>query len=308
MGRSNKLTMRESGKLVLIVSLMCGALIMALGTWWLYFISRLGSQFERLSALDPSLKGGPNIALMIKWEGTTFIILLLLIFATLLYQYLKDRKKNRALQSFFATMTHELKTPLASVRLQAEVIYDLLIKKQHERISGLAERFIEDTQRWETQMDKILQLSRVEHGGNMCKEIIPTASFIQRCHKKWAKDLELQIIGSKSPAVLADEFALELVFRNLFENTKAHSKSSIVQITLSPRGQVLDISYCDGDEFSGDGEKLGELFYKHSSKGSGIGLYLSKKLMSRMGGIFKISTDPKLIFSLSLPIADKEEK
>jgi signal transduction histidine kinase len=104
--------------------------------------------------------------------------------------------------------------------------------------------------------------------------------------------------------IQADEYALNMVLRNLIENTIKHNprpnEEKIITISLESKLNKVVLQYFDnGDPFQGDLHKLGQLFYKHNSpKGSGIGLYLIKKLTQKMGGSFKVSNQEKLVFNL----------
>jgi signal transduction histidine kinase len=235
---------------------------------------------------------------MLFWEGTTFIVLLILISTSLLIFYLKDQKKTKALHDFFASLTHELKTPLASIKLQGEVIGELLENKNDTHLKKLLERLTSDTIKLETQMDKLLQLSRIERGGELNLTPVKLVPFINNCFKYWSKDLELDLISeNKDLEIMADEFALELIFKNLFENTKNHGASKKITLKIIDESHKVKVSYTDNSEYNGDRRKLSELFYKHnSSKGSGIGLYLTKKLSEKMNSDFFIGFDPVLSF------------
>ncbi len=98
---------------------------------------------------------------------------------------------------------------------------------------------------------------------------------------------------------MADELALNMIFRNLFENTLRHNSSSMkIRVSSVLQGNNVIVTYDDfGKKFTGPVEKLGELFYKYdSSKGSGIGLYLIKSLMKKMRGNFVVKYDQRLCF------------
>ena len=123
---------------------------------------------------------------MVAWEGAAFLILISLISAIIFAYYLKDQKKTRDVQAFFSSLTHELKTPLASIRLQADVISNLLESSKNKQLHSLSERMIEDTKNLETQMDKILQLSRMEQGGNLNPSNLEIHSFIKETLSKWS--------------------------------------------------------------------------------------------------------------------------
>jgi len=89
----------------------------------------------------------------------------------------KRPKKTKDLQVFFASLTHELKTPLASIKLQSEVIEESLNSNLDPLVHKLLRRLVQDTNKLETQMDKILQLSRIERGGELNLNSIELVSF-----------------------------------------------------------------------------------------------------------------------------------
>lgn len=281
----------------MVLSLLWASVLLILGGWWIHLM--LNSE-KILSRIDPI-----RFSKMLFWEGSSFIVLLLLLSASLLLFYIKDQSKTKSLQDFFASLTHELKTPLASIKLQGEVIEEILSDDSQmlneKQLKILLARLIQDTVKLETQMDKILQLSRLERGGELNITNVLLVPFIKKVAKNWKDHFELQIICENvGPSILADEFALELILKNLFENTKIHSKSRNVTIKIVTINQTTQIEYFDHGKFLGDHKKLATLFYKHNStKGSGIGLYLIKKLMEKMHGQFYVILDPEFSFQLS---------
>ncbi|MDD4973274.1 MAG: HAMP domain-containing sensor histidine kinase [Bacteriovorax sp.] len=285
----------HSSKLLFSLSLVWAAVLLLIGVWWIYLIFN----FENI-LLHADRK---SITKMIIWEGGSFLVLLLLLSISLLLLYLKDQRKTKSLQAFFASLTHELKTPLASIRLQGEVINEILSAKNDTTLNKLSSRLIEDTGKLETQMDKILQLSRIERGGGLNLTSLKIIPFIKNLSKKWASGLSIDIESDDMEAsIVADEFALELIIKNLFENTRIHTKSQNVKIKIQQTDKNVLLTYQDKGEFSGDKNKLGTLFYKHnSSKGSGIGLYLTNKLLEKMRGKLRIDINEakNLIFFLT---------
>jgi signal transduction histidine kinase len=283
----------HSSKVLFSLSLVWAGVLLMIGVWWIYLIFN----FENILAHTDRIR----ITKMIVWEGGSFLTLLLLLSISLLLLYLKDQKKTKSLQAFFASLTHELKTPLASIRLQGEVINEILASKNDTTLNKLSSRLIEDTGKLETQMDKILQLSRIERGGELNLTSLKIIPYIKNLSKKWASSLTIDIESSDMEAsIVADEFALELIIKNLFENTRIHTKSQNVKIKIHQTDKNVVLTYQDQGEFTGDKNKLGTLFYKHnSSKGSGIGLYLTNKLLEKMRGELRIGGDKNLIFALT---------
>lgn len=283
----------SSSRLLFSLSLVWAAVLLLIGGWWIYLIFN----FENILAHTDRFR----VTKMIVWEGGSFLILLLLLSISLLILYLKDQRKTKSLQAFFASLTHELKTPLASIRLQGEVINEILAAKNDTTLNKLSARLLEDTGKLETQMDKILQLSRIERGGELNLTTLKIIPVIKNLSKKWASGLTIEIdANDPDTTIIADEFAFEMMIKNLFENTRIHTKSEKVHINITKSSDKVVLTYKDQGEFHGDIKKLGTLFYKHnSSKGSGIGLYLTNKLLTKMNGKLEITGNHHLIFTLT---------
>lgn len=280
---------------LLVASL--GLVVLALGVWWLYLLTVLARM------IGPAQSGIIN---MVKWEGSTFIFLIILGASGLSFLYWRDLKKTRALQALFASLTHELKTPLASMRLQAEVIRDMIADESHDhsKLSDLTTRLISDTNKFEHELDKGLQLSRVEKDGALTLSAIDLARFVKKLAQK--ENLPVEISGDA--VVLADEMALKMIFRNLFENTQRHHPQfKKISLEFRLQGERLLCHYQDhGQPFTGNRALLGQLFYKHDSKkGTGIGLYLIKQLMQAQGGRLQISATGPLVFTLDFKRAQE---
>ncbi len=288
--------------LLLLLSFLWLTTLLVLGGWWVYLMIQLGSAMEAAVS--------PGFIRMIKWEGGTFLLLLLLLSLSLFILWLQDQRKTKSIQAFFASLTHELKTPLASIRLQSEVINELVEKLGNPRVSELTGRLIEDTQKLEDQMDKILQLSRLERGGNLNPVPVNLAAFMANVLERWAGRLEIDLKMQEQLApVLADQFALTLVLRNLLENTRIHATTKNASIEILAVDKIVHMRYHDDGFFDGNPARLGTLFYKHNStKGSGIGLYLAKRLMQKMGGQLEVKHHNNgLLFDLSFAPAQMAE-
>ena len=283
------------------LTLLWIVLLFGIGTWWLYLVFKLHSMISDLNL--PQLGSESKFLNMMRWEGTFFFIFLLLLGASLFVMYFRDLRKSKAMQSFFSSLSHELKTPLASMRLQAEVIKDLIEDEthSHDQLASLTKRLIEDTDKLESELEKSLQLSRIEQDGNLTLTPVSLEKYLRR-HQNRLDGMKLELnFGEGATEVMADELALNMIIRNLIENTLRHN-SQTKNITVSSvlQGQHVLVTYDDnGKKFSGPVEKLGELFYKfESSKGSGIGLYLIKSLMKKMRGNFIVKNDERLRFQL----------
>ncbi|CAN0007557.1 unnamed protein product [Chrysoparadoxa australica] len=220
--------MKKTNRIFFILTFLYAACILALGSWWLYLIVKYGEQVASITGTA----GGNKVLTMVKWEGGTFLTLLILLSFSLMLLYIKDQRKTKGLQAFFASMTHELKTPLASIKLQAEVLSEDLEEKGDEKTNTLVKRLLQDTHKMETQMDKILQLSRIEGGGNLHLSQINLREVFEKAHKQWGSSINVEGQIPSDATILGDEFALSLIFRNLFENTRIHANGSKCNISF----------------------------------------------------------------------------
>lgn len=291
------LFLRKTERILTLLSLIYTLLLFFIGAWWLFL---LNSESTKQTLSHTLFGADKNLGRMFFWEGGTFLVLLILLTTTLLIFYYKDLKKNRAMAIFFSSLTHELKTPLASIRLQSDVMNDLLKKSGNSPLFKLSERMIEDTQKLEIQMDKILQLSKIELGSELEPGPIDLKKFVMQFLKKWGPHHQFEFkFPKKDLMVLADELALELILKNLLENSKRHADGKIIQIVINESEKNVHFIYADGGIFKGEKNKLGTLFYKYNSKkGQGIGLYLIKKLMNKMDGKTIFNTVPELSINL----------
>lgn len=263
-------------KLILFALLAWLILVCVLGAWWGSLILKYASQ---LGTLEKTQR-------MLIWEGLTFFILLSASTALLFWLYWRDAKRSRALQAFFASLTHELRTPLTSIRLQAESIAE--DSKGHP----LVRRLLEDTLRLEAQVERTLELARIEGGGPLFAQPLRLKPWSERILHSLADSYQgrLEIASNIENSVIsADSTALQVILKNLFENTVRHSKKDKTKVELTtkqdPKGGVLLIYQDFGEGFDGNPKTLGKLFHKGSrSQGAGVGLYLIKVLMVRMGG------------------------
>ena len=263
----------------------------SLSVWWMIHGLKQVERLQLGQAIDlPEVVKNQR---MLHWEGASLIFFVIIGGVGLLYFSLREFRRHQQVQEFFATMTHELKTPLASLRLQVEALSEDLAGTPHEKLIG---RLLNDSSRLELQLVNALYLASLRDSDQLCLENIPLESFLESVKGPWS-EVDVKLKGK--PVVSADARALEGVLKNLFQNARVHGKATKISVhgekVKTDHGSMVRLSIHDnGQGFSGDRKKLGELFKRHTAtSGSGIGLYLTKRLVEGMNGEIEFDINPQ---------------
>jgi len=310
------ITARIGLRWLVLVAALWLLLLFALMIWWGWVVHQQAVRIEELQQLVGRSTSAAHAQWqvtqrMLVWEGGTLLVLLIGLSVALLWLYLRDQRRTRASQAFFASVTHELRTPLTSIRLQAESLAD------KGAAGPLINRLLEDTSRLEAQVEKTLELARLEGGGTLDLQALPIHAWLERQvegAKAEASDLTIDLPhndGHHEVLVLADRNALKVIVRNLFENTRRHSQATPARmlIAIVSEPATVTVSFADeGRGFSGDPLLLGTLFFRgERSQGAGVGLYLIRMLMRRMGGDARYHSRPGAGFETQLIFRRAEE-
>lgn len=272
---------------------------MALAIWWVVFAYRFLN--DLMVNPDIVLEQITRKQRMLFYEGITLVVLLLLGGMSLAYYVWREYKRNQQIKEFFASFSHDLRTPIASLRLQAESLSEDLQGTSSEKI---ANRLAKDTVRLELGVENSLVLSTIEEMGNLHLEFLGLKELVQGVARSWP---HVQVNLSTSGAfVKGDRRAVEVVLKNIINNSVVHGKASAVEFSVVSLGSdLVRILISDnGEPFAGDLKKLGKLFYRHTANsGSGMGLYLVSSLMQKMRGAvnYVLSQNGNLSVELILP-------
>jgi len=288
-GNLSVLPVRRTRWIAAIVGLWL-LLLLALAAWWTTLVFKQARRIAELEAAvgnaGEAIQRWERTRLMLAGESSFFLFLLLALSAGLAWLYWRENLRARSMQAFFASVTHELRTPLTSIRLQAEAI------AEGGQRAELAQRLLEDSHRLELQIDRTLELARIEGGGSLAEQAIPLRSWLERVSADicavYEERIDLEVQADPGlPAIQADSAAVQMILRNLVENSVNHANVSPVRVQIAAHAQGNDVrvEYQDNGRGVEDVQQLGRLFKRGTaSRGTGIGLYLVRALMERMDG------------------------
>lgn len=231
---------------------------------------------------------------MLFWEGFSWIALLLIGGFTSVYFMLKEKMHTENLKSFFASFNHDVKTSLASLRLQAEALKEDL---ENTSLSPkILDRLISDTMRLQIQLENSLYMS-TRDSQQLLLETRELERFIASARFRWPQ-LKIHLRGDA--LIEVDERAFVTVINNLIQNSIVHGGASEIHFEVKEQGQsdVEIFFYDNGSGYPGPLDQLGRLFYRPTSKsGTGMGLYICHELLKRMNGRFLVTAEEGKGFS-----------
>ena len=257
---------------------------------------RVAVRPEVLEALDREVFHRRN---RYGWEGTFFLLVLAAGVVVLSRGLRQQARLRRRQENFIAAVGHELKSPLASLRLSGETL-GLRLPTDEAR-ARLARRILEDVDRLEGTVTNILETRRVEEGRlRTVPERLDLAEAVRRVLEDLRPLLEdrgvrIALDVPEGLAVEADAGAVRSVLRNLVDNAaKAVSSRDDPRISIAARQESRFVRVRVGDNGVGfppaEAPRLFEKFYRlgdeitRRSRGSGLGLYLVRRLVELDGG------------------------
>lgn len=254
---------------------------------------------------------------MIIAEGIVFFILLLVGMWLLNRGFRKEVALARQQRNFLLSITHELKSPIASIRLA----FDTFLKRKEtlrpDQIGRLSQNAIKETERLHNLVNNILLAARIESSFQLFKgEVQLNELFtmvINGLREKYPNTRFAYENNTTIPVIQADRLALTSVILNLLENAvKYCPKETEIRVRLNQKGNNIVFEVIDQGDGIVDEEKehVFEKFYRvgnedtRRTKGTGLGLFIVKSIiMEHKGRILVKDNEPKgAIFEVTLPI------
>lgn len=299
---------RLSQRAALWIFILCVVFILAQAVWWIVFIAELTNEKVDMAQ---ELGGSPEFVeqmhrqeigrqIMIGMEGIVFL-LLLLIGIWLIYRSLVHAQQvKRHEQNFLMAVTHELKTPLASLRLYLDALQSPKVADEKKR--DVLPRMRQDLARLERLVEDILQAGRFDRASfHLVKEPVDLTALVQAAaNERKAMPFEKPIIQMrvelKSGLVVDGDTqalrrAVDAILDNAFKYT-GDNKMVDVRVCLKEQDGQAHLTISD----NGVGLERAELdrvfdrFYRvgnemtRTSRGSGLGLFLCREMIRLHGG------------------------
>jgi signal transduction histidine kinase len=278
-----------------IVLYVLSAYVILQFIWWGYHIIDLTQEVEGKSEAVNSR------VTMILGEGAVFLLILVIGIWYVRRSIIRDIKLSERQSNFLLSVTHELKTPLASNKLYLQTVVKRELKK--EQRDQLLIKAIEENDRLERMIDNILNASRLEnkalHVSRETFEFLPLATSSIDRFKQLSPKADFKLEIAEGTMINGDRLLVETMLNNLIENALKYAGNSAEIIVFSEDGKFGVKDNGPGVPLE-DQTEIFKKFYRSGSedtrtqKGSGLGLYIVSKLVQLHGGAINYSdNNPK---------------
>jgi len=232
------------------------------------------------------------------------------------------RRFSELKDDLVATVAHEFRTPLTSLRMAIHLCLEQMVGPLTEKQSDLLHAAREDCERLQSMVDDILDLSRIKEGQiEMHRRPISVASLVHgaiEAHRAAAELKNVRLGASNQTSdgeVMVDPERVTLVFSNLINNAICHTPSGgSIDVRALPTDGVVRFEVSD----TGEGilpEHQRYLFERYfrvpgsNSKGAGLGLSIAKEMVEAHGGQIGVKSErgKGSTFWFTIPSAHREE-
>jgi K+-sensing histidine kinase KdpD len=225
-------------------------------------------------------------------EGSTFILIILLTASIVYYAYYRQRALAKLQQNFMLSVTHELKTPIAGIKLNMQTL--IKRKLDEDTRNKLLQSSVTETNRLNDLCNNILVSTQLESTRQaiyneevVMNDLIKEVVFqIQERYPSCTIQLD---VTTQEFRFKGDTSLWKLVLSNLIENARKYSPSNEpIDVVFEKQAHQFVLSVKDQGIGISEEEKLKifDKFYRvgnentRSSKGTGLGLYIVKKIVT----------------------------
>ena len=257
---------------------------------------------------------------MVLGEAVVFTISLLIGLWLINRGYKQEVGTARQQRNFLLSITHELKSPLASIRLVLETIQRRSLPP--EKLEKLTRGALLETERLNSLVNDLLLSAKLESAYQLYRETLDLSQMLEdivfRLENKYPA---VSFVYHKQSAITTlegDRSGLSSVMINLLENAVKYSKPPVeIEANIRQESEYIILEIADNGKGIDDKEKskIFNKFYRignedtRKTKGTGLGLYIVKQIIvAHEGTIEVLNNEPEgTVFCIRLPLkVDKE--
>lgn len=235
------------------------------------------------------------------------------------FRLLDELKSN-----FVSTVSHEIKTPLTSIRMAVHLLQEGSVGELQPRQSELLKTAREDIERLLRLLNNLLDLAHFEHGSpGMSWETVCVSELVLEAVKEVrtlsdSRSLRLRVeCAGDLPDLYIDRARISHVLRNLLTNAIKHSPEGAEILCSAGRAENGGVRFLVKDRGAGIPktyhERIFERFFRvpgQSAQGSGLGLSIAREIILAHTGSIGCESEPgrETCFFFCLPSAEQHQQ
>lgn len=235
---------------------------------------------------------------------------------------MREKMQESIQDEFIATVSHEMRTPLTSIRGFSQTMLNSWDKLDEESKKKFVRIIEEQSNRLINLVENILTVSKMNVDKPLLRAVNinnTTEKVIQLLSQKYSDHKIVSHFNNHLPPVRLDEDKFQQVITNLIDNACKYSESGkTVEVSTSFANSdtvlvtIKDYGYGIKKE---DSQKIYDKFVRlenhltSKTQGNGLGLYITKNLVESMNGTITFESEPNTgtVFSLKFPFYNQEE-
>lgn len=252
---------------------------------------------------------------------SVILFVAVIFFAYSMAVILKQKQLSETQKDFINNMTHEFKTPISTMSISADVLLNSPAVQAEPRLLQYAKIIKEQNQRLNHQVEKVLQLARIEKGNFQIKpEKMELDAFLEQAIQGMQIQAEQKggaisgLFHASGCIIQADRLHLTNVVNNLLDNALKYcaDKPQVIVTTICNKGRVTLSIKDNGIGIAKENtKKIFHKFYRvptgnvHDVKGFGLGLYYVRNICQAHRWQLRVESTPGAgtDFQISIPLA-----
>ncbi|WP_224482638.1 sensor histidine kinase [Robertkochia aurantiaca] len=252
--------------------------------------------------------------------SVVFTLIIIVAYSSALYQLIRQKQISEIKTDFINNMTHEFKTPIATINLALDAMKNPKAREDNERLQRYLQMIRDENKRMHAQVENVLRISKLEKNQlDIAKDRVDVHEILEEAVAHVALMVENrggiihQELNAPRSEILGNDFHLTNIFVNILDNANKYSPEA-PDITLTTEVVKNSIVVKIADKGAGMSKavlkRIFEKFYRestgniHNIKGHGLGLAYVKSIVDdHQGEVYAESEKDKgSTFFIKLPL------
>ena len=256
---------------------------------------------------------------MVLSSSVIFIGVIILCFAAAIYTIIRQKKVSEVTNDFISNMTHEFKTPIATISLAREILQDATVQQSPEKTNRYLGVIADESKRLSSQVEKVLQAAKLDRKDfKLNIKSLDIHQIIEKVIRNSAVQVEnrggkiFTDLKATKTNLEGDQVHITSIISNLIDNANKYSPQiPRIEVQTQNTSNGIEIKFID----EGQGipskvvSKIFDKFYRvptgnvHNVKGFGLGLSYVKSMVEAHHGTISVESEvgKGSIFTIKLP-------